>query len=54
MKYAELKEPCKSLIEKGKCLGCAQLENLNFIGNKNCINIRTEIEQIKINLEKER
>ena len=36
MKYPELIEPCKSAIKEGKCLGCQALEQINFIGNKNC------------------
>ena len=34
--YKELKEPCKSLIEKEKCLGCERLADPNFTGDKNC------------------
>jgi hypothetical protein len=47
------------IIEKNKCLGCSALENPNFTSNKDCIYARIQkakesIEQIKINLEKER
>lgn len=34
--FKELKEPCKSLIAKNKCLGCNRLEDPNFTGDKNC------------------
>lgn len=34
--YPELKEPCKTLIEIGKCLGCNKLELKYFTGDKNC------------------
>ena len=55
MKYLELQEPCKSLIENNKCLGCTALENPNFVSNKDCPYARVpraaeSIEQIKINL----
>lgn len=36
MKYPELKEPCKSAIEKGRCEGCQALEDPEFTGNPNC------------------
>ena len=55
-KFEELKEPCKTLIEKGICLGCSALENPYFVGNKDCRYSKTHtaqesIEQIKENLE---
>lgn len=36
MKYPELKEPCKSAIEKNRCGGCQALEDPEFVGNPNC------------------
>lgn len=36
MKYKELKNPCKKLIEEGKCTGCNKLELNNFEADKNC------------------
>lgn len=45
--YKELKEPCKTLIKKGICLGCVALENPNFTGRANCINIPNVTESIK-------
>lgn len=36
----ELIELCRSAIREGKCLGCQQLENSNFIGDKHCIYIK--------------
>lgn len=36
MKYPELKEPCKSAIEKGICTGCNALELVWFRGRKDC------------------
>ena len=30
MKYRELKEPCKSAIAEGRCLGCNKLELEEF------------------------
>ena len=55
MKYKELKEPCKTLIEKGQCLGCVGLAEEDWHENKDCIYARVpkakeSIEQIKINL----
>lgn len=57
--YKELEEPCKSLIDKGKCLGCQALENPEFKGNKNCIYAKIptaadSIRQIHKNLGGER
>lgn len=37
MKYKELKNPCKKLIEKNLCLGCNKLEDPDFTGDKECI-----------------
>lgn len=37
MKYKPLIEPCKS------CLGCQRLEDINFIGDKNCKYAEKEI-----------
>ena len=36
MKYPNLKEPCKSAIAEGRCLGCQALEDPFFTGNKKC------------------
>lgn len=36
MKYQELIESCKKAIQEESCLGCANLENPNFVGNFNC------------------
>lgn len=36
MKYRELKEPCKSLIANGQCLGCNKLELPFFESDVNC------------------
>ena len=36
MKYQELIESCKKVIESGICLGCQALEDYNFKGNPNC------------------
>lgn len=36
MKYPELIPSCKKAIESGRCLGCTELENVNFRGNPNC------------------
>ena len=47
--YPPLKEPCKSLIEKGLCLGCNKLEDLNFKSDNNCKYIKDKMgEQQKI------
>ena len=40
MKYLKLIEPCKS------CLGCQRLEDINFIGDKNCKYAQNSIKQI--------
>lgn len=32
----QLKDPCKSAIANGWCLGCQAMEDENFIGNPNC------------------
>ena len=31
-----LKEPCKSAIKQGRCLGCNKLEDENFEGKEDC------------------
>lgn len=36
MKYKELKDPCKTLIEKELCLGCNKLELPEFEADINC------------------
>ena len=53
MKYKELKDPCKTLIEKGICLGCSKLESPDFQGDINCTHAKKptakeSIEQIKL------
>lgn len=32
----QLKDPCKSAITNGWCLGCQAMEDENFIGDPNC------------------
>ena len=52
MEYRELKEPCKSLIEKEICLGCNQLADYKFIANPSCKYVtNVEGKQIKLNLD---
>lgn len=52
MEYRELKEPCKSLIEKEICLGCNQLVDYKFIANPSCKYVtNVEGKQIKLNLD---
>lgn len=46
-KYKELKEPCKSALKYGYCLGCQGLENENFIEPRKCNNLR-KLEQMEI------
>ena len=36
MKYSDLTESCKIALNKGRCLGCTALEDINFTGNPNC------------------
>ena len=53
MKYKELKDPCKTLIEKELCLGCNKLELSDFQGDINCKyakkpTVQESIEQIKL------
>ena len=36
MKYLPLREPCKTAIEKGYCMGCNRLELPNFVGKYDC------------------
>lgn len=43
----ELKEPCKTMIASGKCLGCNKLELENFEVDPNCIYIPSANESIK-------
>ena len=43
MKYKNLQEPCKTAISQEKCLGCNNLENPNFTGDKNCIYLKNEL-----------
>lgn len=44
----ELKEPCKSAIKEERCLGCCQLENPDFTGDKECkYGIRPDVFQNK-------
>ena len=35
-KFRELKDPCKTLIEEGRCLGCMRLCLPEFTGDENC------------------
>ena len=35
-RYRELKEPCRSAIEEGRCTGCNRLEQEWFEGNEKC------------------
>lgn len=48
--YKELKEPCKSAIEKQRCLGCNLLELEDFESNPDCkyikFTLRDSINQI--------
>ena len=55
MKYKQLKEPCKSMIAMGKCLGCIKLELPYFETDINCKysnlpSAEESIKQIKLNL----
>lgn len=50
-KYNELKEPCKSALKYGYCLGCQALENKYFKEPKECPNLEIyRGEQIKWNI----
>lgn len=49
-KYKELKEPCKSALKYGYCLGCQALEIKYFKEPKQCPNLINEGEQIKWNI----
>lgn len=43
-------ESCRKAIAEEKCLGCSNLENLEFIGNPNCEHVKKktyEGEQLK-------
>nr|DAK60697.1 MAG TPA: hypothetical protein [Caudoviricetes sp.] len=56
-KYKELKEPCKSLIEKNICLGCTGLGEEDWKEPKKCSGIpkaEDSIRQIFLNLGVER
>lgn len=49
----ELKEPCKSAIEKGKCLGCTGLGESDWKEPEECPYLPKTIDyikQIKLNL----
>jgi hypothetical protein len=35
-RYKELKEPCRSAIAEGRCLGCSKLEEEEFEGDEEC------------------
>ena len=53
MKYKELKDPCKTLIEKELCLGCNKLELPDFQGDIKCTHAKNptaeeSIKQIKL------
>ena len=43
----ELKEPCKSLIATGRCLGCNRLELEDFEGDEKCQYIPSKEDSIK-------
>lgn len=45
--YKDLKEPCKTMIEKELCLGCNKLENPEFISNPDCEYIKNKPKEIK-------
>ena len=49
-KYKELKEPCKSALIYGYCLGCTGLAEKDFKKPKQCSNLINEGEQIKWNI----
>lgn len=53
-KYKELKEPCKSALKYGYCLGCQALESKYFKEPKQCPNLIPNLinkgEQIKWNI----
>lgn len=49
----QLQEPCKSAITEGRCLGCNQLENADFVSDKKCKYAKQQtakesIEQIRL------
>lgn len=46
--YKELKEPCKSALANGRCLGCTALESPDFESNNNCIYLDNPITYMKI------
>lgn len=46
MKYPKLTGICKYAIEKGLCTGCNKLEDVNFIGVKQCNNMPNVNESI--------
>ena len=48
MSYIPLIKECKEAITTGRCLGCQNLEDPNFMGNKNCKYLKiNEGEQMK-------
>ena len=49
-KYNELKEPCKSALKYGYCLGCVGLAEKDFKEPKQCPNLINEGEQLKWNI----
>ena len=49
MKYSDLTESCKIALNKGRCLGCTALEDINFTGNTNCKYSRIPTAQESIN-----
>ncbi len=49
-KYKELKEPCKSALKYGYCLGCTGLAEKDFKEPKQCPNLINKGEQIKWNI----
>lgn len=46
-KNKELKEPCKTALKKGYCLGCSGLAEKDFKEPKQCPNLINKGEQIK-------
>lgn len=36
VRYRELREPCRSAIEEGRCAGCSRLELEEFEGDEGC------------------
>lgn len=49
IQYRELKEPCKSLLENNRCLGCTGLAELDWEEPQRCPYIKTYSSNWKIN-----